>query len=474
MASPVRRREERFNSKLADALVKRGVDAEAEVIVQHGGGKKLPDVQLIWTGLPMVLECKFDDSQNARLKVEEQARERLAQAFGSVAIALLYPPGLREADDIDRGLEEAGLRIKLFAPGQASRDWIEVVGVAGLAEALDKAREQLADDNLVDESVALLQGAVDSFARAASNQVGRVDDLLSIVTVEDAAGAGQGDEKAKAAAVRICGLAVTTAAVLQVELSRFDAAVPAIPDSETPQMRTALIASWRKVLDHDYAAVFRLAVSVLEHLTDADPSLGQALVYTVEVAHEVTKRQVVGRHDVVGRIYHTLLADKKYLATYFTSVPAATLLTNVALDPRGWSDVNWTADPEDFLLRVGDLACGTGTLLASALTAIRHFWVSARAAKGLDVDLEALGKRLIEDNVWGFDVLAYAVQVCAATLLLSSPGSVVTGSQLYQMPFGGAEGRLGTLELLVGETQAALFGDTTHLEVGLDATCRQP
>jgi hypothetical protein len=85
------------------------------------------------------------------------------------------------------------------------------------------------------------------------------------------------------------------------------------------------------------------------------------------------------------------------------------------------------------------------------------------------VDLEALGKRLIEDEVWGFDVLAYAVQVCAATLLLSSPGSVVTRSHLYQMPFGGAEGRLGTLELLVGESQAALFGDSTHLQVGLDA-----
>src|SRR5665648_504114 len=149
MASPVRRREERFNSKLADALVKRGVDAEAEVIVQHGGGKKLPDMQLIWTGLPMVLECKFDDSQNARLKVEEQARERLAQAFGSVAIALLYPPGLREADDIDRGLEEAGLRIKLFAPGQASRDWIEVVGVAG--KRVDRPLEQ--SDRLIYEII---------------------------------------------------------------------------------------------------------------------------------------------------------------------------------------------------------------------------------------------------------------------------------------------------------------------------------
>ena len=74
------------------------------------------------------------------------------------------------------------------------------------------------------------------------------------------------------------------------------------------------------------------------------------------------------------------------------------------------------------------------------------------------MDSIALGERLIEDNIYGLDILAYAVQVCASTLLLSTPGTIVNKSQLWQMPFGGPNGHLGSLDLLYGDAEGVLFG----------------
>ncbi len=96
-----------------------------------------------------------------------------------------------------------------------------------------------------------------------------------------------------------------------------------------------------------------------------------------------------------------MLADKKYLATYYTSVSAAVLLNELALDPARWPDVDFGADAEDFSFALGDFACGTGTLLASAMGALRSAWATERAHRGLPVDHAALSRHLIEDGVYG-------------------------------------------------------------------------
>ena len=54
----------------------------------------------------------------------------------------------------------------------------------------------------------------------------------------------------------------------------------------------------------------------------------------------------------------------------------------------------------------------------------------AKAKKHEEIHLEAFSKALIEDGVFGYDILAYAVQGAAATLLLSAPSTVLDRSNL--------------------------------------------
>ena len=72
----------------------------------------------------------------------------------------------------------------------------------------------------------------------------------------------------------------------------------------------------------------------------------------------------------MGRIYHLLLLEAKYLGTYYTSVPAATLLLKLTLDIDRWPNVDWANHDALREFRIADLACGTGTLLMAASQAL--------------------------------------------------------------------------------------------------------
>src|SRR6266481_3646462 len=51
----------------------------------------------------------------------------------------------------------------------------------------------------------------------------------------------------------------------------------------------------------------------------------------VKCCYNICRQQAALRHDLMGRIYHWLLHDAKFLGTYYTSVSAATLLLKIAL-----------------------------------------------------------------------------------------------------------------------------------------------
>jgi hypothetical protein len=461
-------REEVVNVALADALTQLGALSRAETIVKARGGKQYPDVRTEWTGLKYVLECKFD-APGAAADVSAQVEERLADALGDVGVAILYPQELRRSPKLGADLVDATLKARFFAAGR-TWPWIDLRGVRGLLSCLEQAREMLIADDVVTKAADRLDHAIQVFERAVEAQPGRETRLLAIVSAAEAAGSGSAaSPKALAAGRAIAGLAVCTAALLQAELSKIDPLVPPPPQSLPEERRRALVRSWQEVLSHGYASVFRVATDVLEVLAD-DDALASALTLVDSVAADVARQKVLGRHDLIGRIYHTLLADQKFLATYFTSVSAATLLCQLALTREHWPQIDWARDPEEGSpITIGDLACGTGTLLVASLAAVRESWAAARAKNQEPIDSSLFTRGMIENAIWGYDVLAYALQVCASTLLLSAPGTTVAGTRLHLMPFGGRAGRLGSLDLLSGETQAQLWGAAQAAQVGPDA-----
>jgi hypothetical protein len=101
-------------------------------------------------------------------------------------------------------------------------------------------------------------------------------------------------------------------------------------------------------------------------------------------AEGMVARKAALRHDLLGRIFHRLLLEAKYLPTYYTSIPAATMLLRTALNPEKWA-IDWSDLKQVAEFRVADLACGTGTLLMAAAEAISDNAIRTFASNELSI-----------------------------------------------------------------------------------------
>lgn len=464
------KREEVFNVVLCEIL--NGLGGKLNAEVNEKGN--IPDVSGFWYGVGVVIECKYAKDQSHIKEVADQIATRLLQGYGPVGVEVLYPSDLSTTElNPSDALNSSTLTVRLRLAGGQTSEYQEVDGVKGLAKLLDLARLILVKDDEVDQSVKDLARIVDQLAIAFSRQPGHDLEVVELVTANDPTGAGSTISKNEIeAAHRVGALALCTALLMQHSLADFDKNVPKVPD-EAGDRRSDLVRSWKKITSHNYRAIFDIALKIVETLGDSEESLELGLGTAVEVTRSIVKRKILGRHDLIGRIYHQLLSQQKYLATYYTSIPAGTLLASLSLAPSLWAKNEFNFDNREINFKVGDPAQGTGTLLAASLTAIRQNHSNERLQKGLPVESTQLCQKLIEDNIYGFDVLAYAVQIAATTLLLSAPGTVVNNSKLYQLPFGGDSGLLGSLEFLDKTShQGILFGAVgTH--IGVDSNIQR-
>jgi hypothetical protein len=177
----------------------------------------------------------------------------------------------------------------------------------------------------------------------------------------------------------------------------------------------------------------------------ASPTLDKQLRTLANLAYDIASYRVLLRHDLFGRIYHRLLLGNlvKYHATYYTSIPAARLLARLLINLPSSLDVRSvppTYNGEPF--RVVDFACGSGTLLSAIYKEIDARY----RIDGEDLRIDELHRYLIEEGIWGFDVLHHAVHLAATVLSLHNP-IPVSGSKLFALRLG--EGKyLGSINFL--------------------------
>lgn len=275
------------------------------------------------------------------------------------------------------------------------------------------------------------------------------------------------ERRRRETAAHIAALTVANALIFQEELAAANQDVrPLRSLLGEPDIITALAAHWQFICESiNYVPIFHLARQVLlavPALSGAD----KAVRILVRQALEIVSRRAALRHDLMGRVFHYLLLDAKYLGTFYTSVPAATLLLKLALAPRH-SSVNWAKLEDIRELQIADLACGTGTLLMAASQAMTDNYVRAVAKSGGRVDepkLRSLHKTLIEDVLHAYDVLPSAVHLTASTLALLAPEIAFRKMELYCLPLGRQDDRkvyLGSIEYLhdkVLKSQLDLMG----------------
>ncbi len=249
--------------------------------------------------------------------------------------------------------------------------------------------------------------------------------------------------------VSTAGLLLVDAMVFHEIIAAFHKDVPMLSMlMASTNLKKELEKSWQYITKNiNYEPVLEIALNILMNMP-ASHAFDRELRDLVNLAYDIASSKVLLRHDLFGRIYHRLLLGNliKYYATYYTSIPAARLLARLLVNLPSDLDVGnvpptYNKEP----LRIVDFACGSGTLLSAVYKEIdaRHRIESEK------LRIDELHRYLIEEGIWGFDVLHHAVHLAATALFLHNP-IPVQGSKLFALRLGkvGKEGYLGSVDFL--------------------------
>lgn len=462
-------REEVVNTQLALLISRLEVAANAEMIQIHG--KHRLGVLLQLRGLRVVIEGKFRDTPNAKGIVLEDARKRVRTGIAHIAAATVYPDKLRTAPTtgILNALAEASLSFRIVTETFESERWIE--GTSGsLMECLCHAQVSLAKDDIVEKTARSLSAHLERTARLWAGQAGSCDclsRLLGIGISKKESASAAADRRETAA--KISTLVLANALIFQEQLALSDERVDTLRKlKKSKEIVNTTSEHWRWIWKNiNYVPIFQLGEQILDQLP-ASESTEETMKMLMEEAQDICKKQAALRHDLMGRIYHKLLQYAKYLGTYYTSVSAATLLLKIGTELEWEIDFGSPSQLKNF--KVGDLACGTGTLLMAAVQAIMDLFVKVLAGRERDFrtnDLTVLYSTLMQNVIHGYDILPSAVHLTTSTLALLAPEIAFRSMNLFVMPVGIDHGqaRLGSLDFLSSDnirTQFAL--DDTQLD----------
>ena len=410
-----------------------------------------PDILVTAPGRsPVVVEAEYmpartvEPEAKSRLGLEVAANGRVIEA----AIALRYPDDVSDADNLHSALTTARLSYCVFTE--------EAAGAARFPESgwLEGAVEDLADmvrlvsvpQRAVDQAAATLQEGVEGAAKL----LDEMEKLRPSITTAIARLLGMIDVPQTR---RMACAIIANALVFHEHIAGMHEEVKPLATvcgdgAANPQGE--VLAAWDDILEINYWAIFAIAKDILRQLPSGDAAT--ILRRLRDTAQSVNATGVDNAHDLTGRIFQRLIADRKYLATFYTLPASAALLARVAvakMEGVDWGDVDAIGK-----LRIGDFACGTGALLSAVYeqVAARH-----ERAGG---DPAALHRVMMEEVLYGCDVMPSAVHITGSTLSGVEPSVLFNSSRLYTMPYGRMKDgsvMIGSLELLRSSNVLTLF-----------------
>ena len=431
-----------------------------------------PDILITAEGrAPVVIEAEYVPARN----VEREARSRLglmptgeSHRIESV-IALRYPVrDLREAQDLPGQLAATRLSYCLLSierytdppkPKIASvarfpqAGWLE----GSVADLADLVRLASIPQLAAEEAADTLQEGIDRAAAALEE----LEQTRPAVNPEIARLLGMDNVPQTR---RMAGAIIADAMVFHQRISGIHPHIK--PPSEVsghravyPQSDT--LTTWDEILKINYWPIFDIASRILA-VIPAEPA--NFILRNLEyIAGQYALSRVNNSHDLTGRVFQRLIADRKYLATFYTLPASAALLARLAvakLDGVDWADAEAVGR-----LRVGDFACGTGALLSAVYEQIAARHEQAGGSVG------AIHQAMMEEALYGCDVMPSAVHITSATLSGAQPKIGFNRSRLYTMPYGRlSDGTvaIGSLEFLNSNSQLTLsnFSDPARRAIG--------
>ncbi|MCY3925564.1 MAG: hypothetical protein OXG52_08675, partial [bacterium] len=274
-----------------------------------------------------------------------------------------------------------------------------------------------------------------------------------------------GEQTTRMAAAILANALVVHYAIAGTEEAIRPPSHPTLRGHENVLLPGAVQEVWRAILEVNYWPIFKVAHDVLRAMDTA--TAGRALRRLDESARRLVGLGAATIGDLAGQMFGQLIADRKFLATFYTQPSSATLLAEwaVARLQADWDDAERVSG-----LRVADLACGTGALLSAVY---RRMIARLRRAGLDDADLHC---RIIENVLIGCDIMPAATHLTSAQLASAHPTVTFGNTRIHTMPYGEHDPRdgegprpfIGSLELLEPGTKPTLFrtGATTVTGTG--------
>ena len=407
-----------------------------QTVAGHPG--QHPDVLITAAGRsPVVIEAEYDPGANP----EADARPRLGlNIIGETrpveaAIALRYPEHIATADSPSTALNNARLSYCILYESGArfpEAGWLE----GSIADLADLIRLVSVPQKAVDAAADDLQQGIDS-AAAVLNQMpaSRPDISPNIARRLNINDVPQMRRMA-------CAI-IANAMLFHERLAGRHGIKPLqqICNSDTPNPQAEILAAWNGILNINYLDIFEIARDIVAALPTREAA--QILNIISFRVLNIAARGVNNDHDLTGQVFQRLIADRKYLATFYTLPPSAALLARLAVSKM--DGIDWNNAAAIAQLRIADFACGAGALLSAVYEQIaaRH-----ERAGG---DTAALHPAMLEQVIHGCDVMPSAVHITGATLAGLQSAVGFGRSNLRTMEYGRQDDgnvRIGSLEML--------------------------
>jgi len=437
-----------------------GINATSEYLMR----RDRPDIIIYLNGVKIVLEGSYSE-RDAKADIAKRIEEGIAD----IGIALLYkeqyPQNLTDSE-LEKALRESTFRVWLIVPRDISDTlralfenkkiepkWVSDgmdVKIPDLVSILSEAIQFIIREEDVMKSIERIEDRINEF-------VGRIK---SIDREKEIArrlydifyrlyGLSIGDYRkideliyAKSALALLLSSTFYQSICVQKGLTELSSLC------RRHGYKQGLKRAFEDILEIDYRPIYTLAIQVIEAIPDvASPALKEL----VNLAEECSSKSTLLKKDFSGKIYHKIVGDwavRKGFATYFTTVPAAYLLAYLAVFTRTGVFRSFSKS-----IKVGDLACGSGTLLTAAYNALRDLHIYTEFGRGGQIDLKKFHKTMLEECVWGMDALRYAVQIASTNLALQDPLTAVDGMNMFAVPLGKENEKvlLGSLEFFKGK-----------------------
>ncbi len=324
------------NKALANILrgMMHGCNIRSESTQTIAGNKALqPDILITAADrAPVVIEAEFMPAYS----VEDEAAARLALTVTGgrreieAAIALRYPAGLEDAYDLDKELRNARLSYCVLTALEDEGEGHDRFPESGWLEG------SAADVSELARLVSVPQSAVNAAASALENGIDSAVGVLNELEKQSPVAAHEiadllGMSEVPQTRRMACAI-VANAMVFHDRIAHMHPEILPLnrlwrTDADNPQGKVS--DAWDRILEINYWPIFAVARDIVNLL----PSYAAAriLQHLRTTAQRINSTGASVAHDLTRRVFQRLIADRKYLATFYTLPASADLLARLTV-----------------------------------------------------------------------------------------------------------------------------------------------